>query len=52
MQSLSKFRISLELYANVTIWDVLFSTVVLLGLGLSAITSQTYKTALTNQQKF
>lgn len=33
---------------NVTVWDVILSTVVLLSLGLATITSQTYKTALSN----
>jgi hypothetical protein len=33
---------------SLTLWDVLLSAVVLFGLGLTTITSQTYKTALTN----
>lgn len=33
---------------HVTFWDALLSTMVLLGLGLATITSQTYKTALSN----
>ncbi len=33
---------------SLTVWDVLLSAVVLFGLGLTTITSQTYKTALTN----
>jgi putative ABC transport system permease protein len=33
---------------SLTLWDVLLSAVVLLGLGLATITSQTYKTAMTN----
>lgn len=33
---------------SLTLWDILLSAVVLLGLGLATITSQTYKTALTN----
>ncbi|HRG79825.1 MAG TPA: ABC transporter permease [Cyclobacteriaceae bacterium] len=33
---------------SLTVWDVLLSAMVLLGLGIATITSQTYKTALTN----
>lgn len=33
---------------SLTAWDVLLSAVILLGLGLATITSQTYKTAMTN----
>lgn len=33
---------------SLTVWDVLLSAIVLLGLGIATITSQTYKTALTN----
>lgn len=33
---------------SLTPWDILFSAAILLGLGLTTIASQTYKTALTN----
>ena len=40
---------SIQYYSiNISLWDVLLSTVVLLGLGLATIISQTYKSALTN----
>jgi putative ABC transport system permease protein len=35
-------------YAELSFWDILLSSLILLTLGLSAITSQTFKTALTN----
>jgi ABC-type antimicrobial peptide transport system permease subunit len=33
---------------SLSVWDVLLSAAILLGLGIATITSQTYKTALTN----
>jgi len=33
---------------SLTVWDVMLSALILLGLGLATITSQTYKTALSN----